>query len=327
MLEELGLDRQGEAIYRLMLIHRDWGVHEIASNLRISESQVRETLSRLADLALLRQSLDAPGKMLPVSPEFGLQLLLERQHARLLERERRFAEDRAAVSQVIADYIAVQPYSSGGRVTQLDGLDAIQARLEELATRANSKCLSFMPGGAQSRQSLAASKPLDERMLRGGVEVLTVYLTSVRNDPATLGYAKWLTDLGGEVRTVPTLPLRMVLFDGAVALVPVDLDNSRRGAVELAVTAAIRALASLFEQVWQSAAPLGDEPRFTDSELTMQERELLRLLGQGLTDEVASRQLGISLRSERRMMAHIMQRLNARSRFEAGIRAKERDWL
>lgn len=209
----------------------------------------------------------------------------------------------------------------------LEGMDAIQSRLEDLARRAKSVCLSFMPGGAQSPRSLAASRPLDEQMLQRGITVLTVFLVSVRNDPATLGYARWLTELGGEVRTVPALPLRMVLFDKEVALVPIDLDNTKRGAVQLTVAGAVAALVALFEQVWQSAVPLGDESRQAHGDLTSQERELLRLLSLGLTDEVAARQLGISLRTERRMMAILMQRMGARSRFEAGMLASERSWI
>jgi DNA-binding CsgD family transcriptional regulator len=70
----------------------------------------------------------------------------------------------------------------------------------------------------------------------------------------------------------------------------------------------------------QSAAPRRDQP-------SSQERDLLRLLGQGLTDASAARQLGVSLRTVRRMMAELMARLDARSRFEAGIRAAERGWV
>jgi DNA-binding CsgD family transcriptional regulator/sugar-specific transcriptional regulator TrmB len=328
VLEELGLDSRAEAVYRLMLMHRDWGVREIAVSLHTSESEVRELLSRLAALTLLRQSLDAPAELRPVNPEVGLQLLLERQHAELLERQQRLAETKAAVSQLIADYTAV-PRQAGtyDGAERLDGMDAIQSRLEKLARSAQSVCLSFMPGGAQSPESLAASRPLDEHMLRRGTTVLTAYLSSVRNDPATLSYARWLTEHGGEVRTAPTLPLRMVLFDYEVALVPIDLGNTKLGAVQLTVPGAIAALVALFEQVWQSALPLGDESKRADDELTSQERELLRLLSQGVTDEVAARELGISLRTERRMMATLMQRLGARSRFEAGMRASERKWL
>ena len=310
-----------------MLTHPDWGVGDIAQSLRMPESEIRESLSRLADLTLLRQSLDAPERMHPVNPEVGLQLLLERQHAELLDRQHRLAESRAAVSQLIADYTTVQPVGIYDGAERLDSMDAIQSRLEELARGAASVCMSFMPGGAQSARSLAASRPLDEQMLGRGIPVLTVYLASVRNDPATLGYARWLTELGGEVRTAPTLPLRMVLFDHEVALVPIDLDNTRRGAVQLTVPGAIAALVALFEQVWQSAVPFGEEPKRAGGDLTGQERELLRLLSQGLTDDAAARQLGISLRTERRMMADIMRRLGARSRFEAGMRASMRRWI
>ncbi|WP_344835702.1 LuxR C-terminal-related transcriptional regulator [Nonomuraea dietziae] len=48
----------------------------------------------------------------------------------------------------------------------------------------------------------------------------------------------------------------------------------------------------------------------------------------GLTDEGAGRQLGLSPRTIRRMMADIMKRLDARSRFEARWPcAAERKWI
>ncbi|MHA6761546.1 response regulator transcription factor [Streptacidiphilus sp. PAMC 29251] len=61
--------------------------------------------------------------------------------------------------------------------------------------------------------------------------------------------------------------------------------------------------------------------------MTDTERELLRLLGSGLTDDTAGLRLGLSTRTVRRHMASIMERLNAASRFEAGIKAAQRGWL
>lgn len=309
-----------------MLLHRECGVAQIAANLGHTEHRIRDALDQLADLALLRQSRDAPGELRPVDPEMGLRLLLERQHAQVIERQRRFAESQAAVSQLISDYTAVRHAAPSESTERLESMDSVQSRLEELAERTCSECLSFMPGGGQSLSSLAASKPLDELMLTRGKSVLTVYLDSVRNDPPTLAYARWLAEHGGTVRTTPTLPVRIVLFDREVALVPIDPENTRAGAVQLSGAGIITALVTLFEQVWTAAVPLG-ESRHADDELTGQERELLRLLSRGLTDEVAARKLGISLRTERRMMASIMERLGAHSRFEAGLRARERRWL
>jgi hypothetical protein len=54
---------------------------------------------------------------------------------------------------------------------------------------------------------------------------------------------------------------------------------------------------------------------------------LLTLLADGLKDEAAARALGVSVRTVRRMVAEFMDRLGARSRFQAAILAKTRGWL
>lgn len=141
------------------------------------------------------------------------------------------------------------------------GIDSIQGRLEELAHRCERECLSFMPGGAQSAASLEASKPLDQDLMDRGVRVLTLYMDSVRNDQVTLKYAQWLNERGGEVRTSPTLPIRMVMFDREVALLPVDPENTKKGAALLRGPGVITALSALFEQIWDSAKPVRDGPR------------------------------------------------------------------
>ncbi|MFD6968567.1 LuxR C-terminal-related transcriptional regulator [Streptomyces sp. NPDC059979] len=309
-----------------MLTQQDWGVTEIAAHLACSEESVRSALDRLAELNLLRRSVQAPGGLRPVSPDLGFQLLLQRQQAHLLAQQQQFAESQAAISRLLDEYSELRTGERHG-VEYLQGIDAIQTRLEELAHRSTSECLSFMPGGAQSAASLEASRPLDEDLMGRGVQVLTVYLDSVRNDTPTVEYARWLQDNGGDVRTVPALPLRMVLFDREVALLPVDPTNTKKGAVQLTGPGVLTALAALFEQVWRRAALIGCAQGRDEAGLTAQERELLRQLNQGATDEMAAKKLGIGLRTSRRMMSELMARLGARSRFEAGVLASKAGWI
>ncbi|WP_242513940.1 response regulator transcription factor [Streptomyces leeuwenhoekii] len=74
--------------------------------------------------------------------------------------------------------------------------------------------------------------------------------------------------------------------------------------------------------------PLGaDHRRQGDDGVSASDRELLRLLASGLTGEGAGKRLGISVRTVRRQMAALMERLNATSRFEAGLKAAQRGWL
>ncbi|WP_405526138.1 LuxR C-terminal-related transcriptional regulator [Streptomyces avidinii] len=329
MLSALGLDTPTEAVYRLLAARPEgWGVGQMAERLELEEQQVRDALDRLAELALLRRSADRPGGWRAIHPELGLQLLLRRRQEELERRRRELDETHVAVTRMIADCAGPAVGGAEPDSERLIGMDAIQSRLEQIANKATASVCTFMPGGGHSPASIEAARHNDAQILLRGVEVRTVCLDSVRNSAPTLAYARWLTDNGGEVRTVPTLPLRMILIDGTSALVPLDPSDTRRGAVLLHTAGAMTALSTLFEQVWAVALPLGaQQPRHEGTGLTAQERELLTLLARGLTDETAAGRLGVSLSTVRRSMASIMERLGARSRFEAGLRAAQAGWL
>ncbi|GAA3017099.1 LuxR C-terminal-related transcriptional regulator [Streptosporangium longisporum] len=324
MLQEWGLDNHADSIYRLVLTQKQWGISEIAEKLGIPETHVRSTIDRLVDLSLLHRS---SGALRPGSPSVALHSLLQRQRTELLRRQEEFIAAEHAVDRLISEYGELCAVGARSECDCLESIEAVRARIETLARWARSECLSFMPGGAQSPESLEASRPLDDMLMERGANVRTVYLDSACNDTPTLAYARWLTELGGKVRTTPTLPLRLVIFDREVALVPLDPRNSGKGAVEVCGEGIITALVALFEQVWASATPFGAVRRSGGDDVTKQEQELLRLLAQGLTDEAVSKKLGIGLRTHRRMVADLMDRLGARSRFEAGAKAAEKGWF
>jgi hypothetical protein len=88
-------------------------------------------------------------------------------------------------------------------------------------------------------------------------------------------------------------------------------------------SAVVGSVHALFEAAWANAGDLdtflaGDQPR-----LDAGSRRVLRALGSGATDEVAARDLGLSLRTYRRRVAELLSTLGAGSRFQAGIRAGE----
>ena len=329
MLTLLGIDKKTEAIYRLMLADDRREVDDVAGHLGLPQHEVQACVDNLAGLGLVRESRQTRGQWRPVSPDVGLKLLLHEQELALQNRQQQLAQTQAAIIGLIEEYTDLRSDTGRHDVEHLYGIDAVQVRLEELAHSCRSNCRSFTPGGAQSAASLAASKPLDEDLVRRCVSVQTLYQDSMRNDPASVNYARWLIENGTAVRTAPVLPVRMVLFDDEVALLPVDPDNTKKGAIQLAERGVIAALVALFDQVWEAAAPFGAAScrERNDDGLTGQEAQLLRLLAGGLTDEVAARKLGISLRTVRRMMSELMVRLEARSRFEAGVRAAQRGWL
>ena len=177
---------------------------------------------------------------------------------------------------------------------------------------ATSECLSLNPNSTQTVEAKHASRDLNEGMLRRGVTVRCVYQDSFRDHPHVLGYARWLAGLGGQLRTV---------------LLPADPRETAAGAVEITSPGVVAAVCALFDQMWTTATVFGEDIAATEPILTRTEQTILSLLAEGHTDEVLARRLGVSLSTVRRTMAQLMERLNARSRFQAGVQATRRGWV
>lgn len=104
-------------------------------------------------------------------------------------------------------------------------------------------------------------------------------------------------------------------------------DDTAAGAVVLTGHGTLTALCALFESVWDGARPLGEAALRDTLGLSPQESTTIELLAQGHTDESIAKRLGVSQRTARRIATDLMERLGARSRFEAGVRSVQRGWL
>jgi DNA-binding CsgD family transcriptional regulator/sugar-specific transcriptional regulator TrmB len=323
MLETLGLTVAAAAVYQAMLDHPGYGVDQLAGPCGLTLAQVHDCLEELGQLMLVRASSEYPGQMRAVDPEIGLADMVARQEAELAARQAQLAASRAAVTRMVAER-AEHRANHGER---LMGIDAIQARLDQLGRTTRTELAGVQPG-IQRPEDLLAGRQANTDAFARGVTFRTLYQDAARNHTHIAVHAQWLLSQGGEVRTAPTIPQRMVVFDRTHALVPIDPADTRKGALHVTEPGILAALLELFEQAWSTAVPLGavrpDDPQ---TGLTDTERELLRLLGTGLTDDAAGQRLGISSRTVGRHMASIMERLDATSRFEAGIKAAQRGWL
>jgi DNA-binding CsgD family transcriptional regulator len=314
VLDSLGLDPLAQAVYSAMLADPSVGVLELTERLGQEEDRIRDTLDRLVELALLRPSRERSGELYPVSLVAGMQLLVRRQEAELAAGRDAVAAGRAAVAdRRPADH--------------LFGLDAIQAELEQLVAGAAVEVLSMVPGSAVQPAALKAAESSDEDLARR-VRTRVLYHSTVRQDPTTIAYGHWMAERGSEVRLSPAVTRRLLIVDGRTAVVPIEPDSPGVGALCVHEPGLIDQLTTLFELIWTDAVPLG-MPATAESPagLSPTDRHLLRLLADGLTDDAAAKRLGISARTVRRIMADLMVRLGADSRFEAGVEAARRGWL
>ena len=119
-----------------------------------------------------------------------------------------------------------------------------------------------------------------------------------------------LADAGAQVRTVPDVPVDALVVDGSLAVLPGHGRGTPAGAVLLRV----------FDSLWAAGTPFGL------GALSTREHQVLTMLSAGRTDESMAAQLGVSVRTVRRMISALMARLGARSRFQAGVRAATLGW-
>ncbi|MGW1776687.1 hypothetical protein [Streptomyces sp. NPDC002104] len=360
MLRVLGLDTGTESVYRLMLEHPSWGIDDLTGALGESRAAVLTSLDRLADLALLRSSVSndaadhvhhaddlndlnatyrapAADTLRLVPPQAGLAALLARREEDLRRTQLEVDAGRAAVADLLADYAALGRESTTGAVERFTGADAVRRRLEDLTLHAATDISVFAPTGAGDSTPWDLDVSLYEDRLFHGLRVRVLHLDSTAGSPERRRAMRRLTRAGAEIRTVPSLPMHLRIADGECAVLPTAPHEDGQGAVVIREPGALAGLGALFSHLWNEGTPLATEAAgatgatgvtgATDADYSAQERALLRFLADGLTDEAVARKLGISLRSERRMISGLSARFGAHSRFQLGLQAAQRGLL
>ncbi|WP_157901126.1 helix-turn-helix transcriptional regulator [Streptomyces davaonensis] len=301
----------------------DQDTDHLARRLELTEDDVRTALKRLEELNLVQPTGDGPAR--PVDPRLGLKALLFRQMSGIEAQLLAFEQDRAAVLTLVDKYARHAGHrgaAEGVGGEYVTGREAVAGRLSELADAAGTEWLAFAPGGAPSVSWLESVQSLVRQVRGRGVAARTVSTDSIR------GGTQWADLPRTGVRTVPSLPVPMLIVDRSTALLPTEPAAPWRGVLQLSAPGVLEALIALFEGVWASAVPLGGvEARPAEGGLNPREREVLRLLARGLNDDAVRRRLGLSLRTVRRIVADLCTRLGAASRFEAGYLAAKRGWI
>lgn len=327
LLEQFGLGENAERIYLTLLSHQDADLASMAQVSGLSENEIRTALSVLADKALVYWNSHTANPQL-IDPGIALPALVARQESEIAARKHELEQSRIAISRLLAARESADGADLEFGIERYDDLTAVRQMIEKFSSTCREEVWSFNPGGPQTQDNLVSSRPANEDTLRRGVRMRAIYLDSVRNDPPSAEHIEWLVGLGAEVRTVMTLPIRMLIVDKQTAVLPIDDRDSSRGALVVSGRGMIAGLVALFTTTWLSARPFGPrETRPTPDEPNNQEYQALRLWAQGATDAAVARALGVSERTVRRMSDALAKRLGSSSRFETAARAMDLGWL
>lgn len=323
-----GVSPLEEEIYRHFLRNPGTSPDDIHLLLHTERERVRCSLDRLRGLGLLHPTGD--DKLInPADPEIALARLTDIRLRALHQELRQVTQSRHVVDGLRAEQ---GPRAQAGTgIEQLEGLEQIRDRIDDLAFFARDEILSVEPYTRLSPENIARSRPLDHRCLRRGVEIRSVVLRRALDDTPTADYLRELVAHGARIRVACDITERMLVYDRRAALVPLDPANTARGALLARKSGLVANIVALFEKIWQQAeeftGPGQEGGEETGEALPDFERRVLVSMCSVGKDEAGARELGVSVRTYRRYVADLLQTLGAASRAQAALLARERGWI
>lgn len=324
MLESVGLDEDAEHAYDVLLHEEQLTVGRLAGTLDLAPARARQALDSLvtAGLALCHQG--RPARYEPVDPRTGLTGLIR-------SRQRELERVAASVEAYAADYHERNLRSDPRLLVEvIEGPNEITRRVELLVASAEREILAFDAPPYVSPTSTGS--PSERDALARGVSIRAAYATEVLAIPERAETLREMVRLGEQAHVLPRVPTKLIVVDRREAILPLTGSDAgqRTTAAFVRRSGLSGALVELFEAHWAMSTPVfasTETPEPTDPEITPEDRALLQLLNAGLKDDAIARQLDLSQRTFRRRVAHLIQRLGATSRFQAGTQAMRRGWL
>ncbi len=307
MLESIGVSAEQEQVLRSLLAVPERTIEQVAAATGLNESSVCLEVRELEALGFLTRTPDQPPRLVPMRPDAAVEALVSQ---RKLELDR----VTAAARELVREMEVQERHRPDNLIEVVVGREAISARFAQLLNDTSASLLVL------DRPPYAASPDASDRkvrhLLQRGAVVRGIYSPDSLNLPGAVNEAMSARVAGEVSRVHPQVPMKLAIFDRATALLPLSVDQLVDSALVVHQCSLLTALLEMFELLWSDAVPIAQQPG------DVMDERLLTLLSAGLKDEAIARQLQVSPRTVGRRIAELMDRLGARTRFQAGIFAQ-----
>ncbi|MGH4032137.1 winged helix-turn-helix transcriptional regulator [Actinomycetota bacterium Odt1-20B] len=324
MLAAIGLDETHESAYRALVAVGAADVPALARRLTLGEPETERALRLLERHGLAAQASGRAGRWVAAPPGVALGALLTQQRHELEKAE-------LAATLLAEEYRAqaAEP-AVHDLVEVVTGADAVSQRFLQLQLGANAEVCALVTGRPVVVSGM--DNKAEEQATSRGVS----YRVVVERDVLALphGLTELSTAIGRDeqVRLVDRVPTKLVIADGALAMVPLTSKAAEPAALVVHASGLLESLAGLFEAVWRGALPLRLGESGTVREAAAAgpdgtDLEILSLLLAGLTDASVAKQLDLGLRTVQRRVKRLMELTGVTTRLQLGWHAYERGWV
>lgn len=315
-LQKLGVTTVQEKVFLALIDDPAATPSQLARAVGSTPKQVGQALESLAAVGLISRGI-GESAYLVAPPEAAIRALVHREEQEL-QRLNTFASDLARRLRSARQRVDV-----GSIIEIVVGTKAIGSRWEQ-GQRQAKDCVRIIdrpPYHLDSAQNLT-----ERELIAQGIRYQTIYDAHIIEAPGQLARARECMGWGEEARLLADTPIKIAIIDHTLVLLLLldEAPTQEAAAILVHPSVLFDSLLELFEQLWRRATPLRGRP---EAEADGRNDVLLRLLAAGLKDEAIAQSLDLSVRTVRRNIRELCEQFGVRSRFQAGIVAKERGLL
>jgi DNA-binding NarL/FixJ family response regulator len=335
VLEPVGVTGTAARVYVELVETNQLSVAEAAERCGISVRRATTELRHIAALGLAFQVTGRPVRYRAVAPDLAISGLVA-------QREKELQDVRATMHRLAEVF---QETSRGrhpdAQVEVVHGTPNI-ARVADRVYEQTQHQLRGFDRPPYSREPGTGYR-MERSRLAAGVDYRVIYDGDALAIPGRM-YDDILPSsaAGEQARTRPHLPIKLIISDDQLALIPAAVSRSIDTTFVIHRSPILDALMALFEAEWAKATPIpGTQaappeaasaaapgpPSASHAAPDAETAALLAMLAAGMTDASIARSLSWSMRTTQRRMRQLMNDLGATSRFQAGVAAREKGWL
>lgn len=318
LLEPVGLDAMASTVYLELLQAENSSAALLAGRLGRDADEVEAALDRLASAGLVWQVGFRPSTYVALAPEVSVPQLIGRRRDELTQLQ-------VEVDKLAAELTRAAGERSTPPVEEVVGSEAVVTALGHLQAEAREEIL--IVDAPPYLNDTVSPNDGEFAALAKGVRYRVLYHPDSLVTPEAVEQMRRCVAAGEEARIAVDPGVKMVVADRRIACIVTATtapDPTRRLLVSSPVL--VDALVNTFHLNWQRATPVDVESACEDG-IGDKDRRLLRLLAAGLQDKAIARSMGVTERTVGRRVNEVMRRLDAETRFQAGVRAAERGWL
>lgn len=327
------LSENSMRLYAFAIGKQTWTNEQASVQLNIPLAEIAAAREQLTEHHLLYSTAGSETTVTATPPDVAVATLLADDIRRVHELQLGIAKHRGEMLALLPLYREMKAAASeGSHVEILQDGAMVTKYLSEASRDVASEVLAVQPTPISNVERAKSSALKDIELLERGVKRRTLRRSRDREHPPTLHLARELAPHGAEHRTLPVLPLRVMIFDRTSALISrPDYDHDFTAIVVHSKDLVV-SLAAVFDCIWDAATPMPvDLPKSQNHSeaggLSAVQSAVLDGMALGLTDEAIAARVGVSVRTCRRHIASIFEYLGAESRFQAGALAASKGLL